>query len=113
MKREKATAECSSAWGKAIDKFKFDYEFDAYETYAELQAANKVPDNDTILKFVNRQSNASARATEQSKQLTAKGYKKPDLNDADYRFEQMVKMAEMEGNTHEEAVELVKMLRKK
>lgn len=77
---------------------------DEYETYAEVEAANKVPSHDDIVSFVNQRIKANARQALMATALEMAGIKKPTLEDPRVQFNQIVKSLVAAKKSREEAV---------
>lgn len=103
MERKTATATVTQAYGKTLDKpITFEYGWDAYSNYAEVEAANDNLTNDEVVKVRNEQRKIASRQKTQTEQLTANGIVKPTLeNDPQFRLRQMFNTI-MANKTHSE-----------
>ena len=81
MKTETFSGTVESAYGKVLPSpVKFSGSFEAFESFAEVQAAKEEPSNDDIVTIVNAKRKAAARATATTEALQAAGIAKPDPN---------------------------------
>ena len=94
MENKEATSEAKTAYGKVLDAaIKYDYKWTAYQTIAEVEAANdRLTDDETIkVRNTERQSNARQKALTAA--LDAAGIVKPSLeNDEQLRLREMFKV---------------------
>jgi vancomycin permeability regulator SanA len=82
MKTETFSGSVTQAYGKDLPSpVKFSGDYEAFETYDEVKAANEVLSNDEMLAVVNNKRKASARAKATTAALEAAGISKPDPND--------------------------------
>lgn len=80
MKTEKFSGTIENAYGQQLPApVKFEGQFDAFETYAEIQAANELPSNDEVVSFVNTRRKNNARQKAMTQALEAAGIVKPTL----------------------------------
>lgn len=92
MKTETFKGTVESAYGKVLPSpVSFSGSFEAFETFAEIQAAKEEPSNDDIVGIVNAKRKASARAAATTEALQAAGIAKPDVNSPDVIRANMVK----------------------
>lgn len=112
MKTVKFEAEAATAWGQPVNPpIKYSGEFQAYETRAEVEAANDLLKDEEIVSFRNSQRKAAARQSAMQAALEAAGYKKPTLEtDASLRFRNMVKTLVAAGRSEAEATQVTESL---
>lgn len=122
MRIEKFDGTISSAYGRSLaTKLDFDGTYDAFgpdkdvrkytaadwdaavEEIRAFEGGKEFPSNEDLVNFVNNKRLANARQKAMTATLDAAGIKKPTLEDPQVRFEQMVKILTMSGQTESEA----------
>lgn len=74
-------AETENAFGRKLAKaLKFKVYYPAFKNYEAVVKAGKTPNPDKIVKMMNAQEKATARAAFTAANLKAAGYKAPDAN---------------------------------
>lgn len=92
MKTETFKGTVESAYGKVLPSpVSFSGSFEAFESFAEVQAAKEEPSNEDIVGIVNAKRKAAARASATNDALQAAGIAKPDPNSPDVIRANMVK----------------------
>jgi len=75
-------AQTENAFGKKLKTaLKFKAYYPAFRSYEAVEKSGKTPNKDAILKMMNAQQKATARAAFTAANLKAAGYKAPDEND--------------------------------
>lgn len=110
MKAEKLEGVMESAYGAKLETaIKYAGEFQAYETHAEIVAANDLPSHDEVVSFRNQQRRAAARQRLMTEALDAAGIKKPTLeNSADLRYKSIYDALIAAGKSATEAEAIAK-----
>lgn len=102
-----------SAYGRTFSPaLKFEGEYDAYSTVAELRSSKDFPDDKEILAYVNAQRKANARQKLMQETLNEAGVEKPTLaNDPQMQLKNIIKSLEASGkHTHEAAVQIAEQV---
>jgi|SRR6187431_438729 len=93
MKSKTGKSTVASAWGKKIPAIPFEFQYDVYVDYPELEQAKDFLSNDEVVKVRNAQRKNNARSKKQTEILLAAGYVKPTLEDDDQlRLTEMFKV---------------------
>jgi len=83
MKTVKATGTAATNNGEKLEKpLPFEYEFSAYESKAEMLAANDMLSDDELVEAKNRVRKNAARNRAQAAALEAAGIEKPTLENS-------------------------------
>lgn len=105
-KQTSKTAEVSKAYGEELSSpIKFDYSYEELEK-GDTIPPKEMPDDEGLISYVNQKRNAAARSAAQTKALKAAGIEAPTLEDAAFRFKQMVNILVAAGNTQEQAEQM-------
>jgi len=94
VKLQKKTAKALAAYGKTLPTpIPYDYEYSAFETVAEFQAAGETLSLAKQMKAVNAARKAKARAATLTEVLKAAGHEKPNAeNNEQVRLRETFKM---------------------
>ena len=94
-----------TAYGQTLPKpVSFEGIYEAFEAYDEVVKANEIPSNDDVVKIVNAQRKANARAKGTADALSKAGFEKPSLADSpDLRLAEMTKIFVAAGNSEDVA----------
>jgi len=105
MKTESFAGKAESAYGQNLSKpVAFSGTFEAFETYAEVEAAKELLSNDEVVKVVNTKRKMSAVNSARQSALDAAGIVKPTLEgNRDLQIAGIVKSLVAAGQSEDEA----------
>lgn len=94
MTKKTATSEAKTAYGKTLETpVAYSYDWEIYDTFAELVAAKDELTNDEQVKVRNVEHQSNARQKALTAALDAAGIEKPTLeNDEQLRLKEMFKV---------------------
>jgi hypothetical protein len=104
MKTVKFSGVSEKAYKKPITPLKYEAEFQAFENIGEVRQQNAFPSDSLVVKLINRQNKANARAKAMQAAWDAAGLIKPTLeNDEQLRLTGMFKILVAAGKSEDEA----------